>query len=150
MDVEVRAVTASDRDDWAALFAAYREFYDLAPDARIVDRVWSWIMDGDHEVNALIATSGGRAVGIAHYRRFARPSMGTTGIYLDDLFTHSDNRGGGIGRALIRELSELAARNGDSVVRWMTSESNATARLLYHRVATQTQWITYELPAGSL
>lgn len=148
MDVLVRPISADDRDRWAVLFEAYREFYELAADSNVVDRVWSWIVDPTHEVNAQVAVHGDELVGIAHYRSFARPSAGTTGLYLDDLFTAPEARGRGVGRALISSLSELAAAEGHSVLRWITAESNATARALYDRVATQTEWVTYDVPSN--
>jgi GNAT superfamily N-acetyltransferase len=150
MDVQVRPIAPNDRAEWAALFAAYRDFYELQPDDAIVDRVWSWLMNAEHEVSALVAVDADVVVGVAHYRPFCRPSMGTTGLYLDDLFTAPDVRARGVGRSLIGALSELAAAEGRSTVRWMTSEWNMTARMLYDRVATQTQWVTYEVNAGPL
>ena len=146
----VRAVEASDSAQWAELFRGYRDFYALSPDNSIVERVWTWINDGTNEVNAFVATSGDRLVGLAHYRRFARPSTGSVGIYLDDLFTDSTTRGVGVGRALLSEVSALADREGRSVVRWITAEDNTRARRLYDLAATSTKWVTYDLAPGSL
>ena len=53
-------------------------------------------------------------------------------------------RGQGVARALIGRVSELAAEEGCSVVRWITAESNTTARALYDKVAVQTNWVTYD------
>ena len=41
-------------------------------------------------------------------------------------------------------LMELADRLGAGNVYWMTQEFNATARLLYDRVATKTPFIKYQ------
>jgi GNAT superfamily N-acetyltransferase len=141
----VRAVEISDRDQWASLFRAYRDFYELAPDEDVIDRVWQWIWDDTNEVEAFVATLDDQLIGIAHYRRFCRPSSGATGIYLDDLFTSPAVRGQGVGRSLISEIAALAELEGWSVVRWITAESNATARRLYDSVATATHWVTYDL-----
>ena len=70
--VTVRAAELADFDDWAPLFRAYRAFYKLPEDEDVVRRVWGWI-GSDHEVHGLVAVADGRIVGIAHYRRFARP-----------------------------------------------------------------------------
>lgn len=143
--VSIRPIRASDRPHWAKLFRGYREFYQLAPDEELVDRVWDWVSDDSHEVNALVAEEAGVLVGIAHYRRFSRPSTGSAGIYLDDLFADPDVRGRGIGRALLGELASLAAGEGRTVVRWMTDADNVTARHLYDLVATATPWVTYDM-----
>jgi GNAT superfamily N-acetyltransferase len=145
VDVLVRAIESADREQWAALFRGYREFYELAPDETVVERVWAWLMDDAHEVNAFVALSGGALVGIAHYRRFARPSSGTIGLSLDDLFAAPSVRGRGVGSALIGRLQALAVSEGRSVVRWITADTNATARRLYDAVATATPWVTYDL-----
>lgn len=146
----VRAVEASDSAQWAELYRGYRDFYALSPDDSIVERVWTWINDNTNEVNAFVATVEGRLVGLAHYRRFARPSTGSVGIYLDDLFTDSTARGSGVGRALLSELSALADREGCSVVRWITAKDNTRARHLYDVTATSTKWVTYDLTPGTL
>ena len=99
--VSIRAAQTSDSAQWAELYRGYRDFYALSPDDSIVERVWTWINDGSNEVNAFVATSGDRLVGLAHYRRFSRPSTGSVGIYLDDLFTDSTARGAGIGRTFL-------------------------------------------------
>jgi GNAT superfamily N-acetyltransferase len=145
MTVQVRPVAPTDHDEWAVLFAAYRDFYKLEPDTAVIDRVWSWIMDDAHSVGALVAEEDGRLLGIAHHREFARPSAGSTGVYLDDLYTAPTARGRGVGRALIEHLCDRAVAQGHSTVRWITSETNATARILYDRIATQTAWVTYEI-----
>ena len=148
--VLVRAVEPADYEEWAAIFRSYREFYVLAPDEAVIERVWGWISDESSEVHAFVAVAGGELVGLAHYRRFARPSTGTIGIFLDDLFTSPASRGVGVGRELLRELSTLAANEGRSVVRWITAEDNTRARRLYDSAATQTKWVTYDLAPGSL
>jgi len=143
----IRPLTPADHDQWRDLYSAYREFYAMAPDSAVVDRVWSWIHDDSHETSALVAVGDdGALAGLAHYRRFARPSSGTTGMWLDDLFTRPDLRGGGVGRALIDAVTAIAAEEKLSVVRWITNENNATARCLYDTTATATKWVTYDKP----
>lgn len=150
MSIVVRPVTEADHASWAPLFRAYRDFYRLEPDEAVVERVWSWLADAAHEVSGLVALDDDDAVvGIAHWRRFSRPSTGTVGIWLDDLFTSPAGRGRGVGGALIAELQRIAAAEGRSVVRWITADDNATAQRLYDRVATRTSWLTYDAkPVG--
>jgi GNAT superfamily N-acetyltransferase len=143
--IAIRPPHDADRGQWAALFQAYREFYQLAPDEAVIERVWSWIGDPAQETNALVAASGtGDLIGLAHYRRFARPSTGSTGIYLDDLFTDARHRGTGVGRALITAVTEVGAREGCSIVRWITASDNRTAQRLYESLAVRTSWLTYD------
>ena len=140
----VRAAQQSDGERWRELFAAYREFYKLPQDEVVVRRVWDWVNDARHETHSLVATVDDAVVGIANYRRFARPSTGSTGLWLDDLFTDPAVRGCGAGRALISRLQRIAAAEGLSVVRWITAADNEVAQQLYDRLATQTSWVTYD------
>ena len=142
----IRPTAPADEARWKELFRAYREFYRLEPSEEIVSRVWSWITDPDHEVQSLVAEADGTIVGIADYRRFSRPSTGSVGIWLDDLFTDPQARGRGPGRALISRLQEIAAVEGCSVVRWITADDNAQAQVLYDDVAKKTNWLTYDAP----
>jgi len=143
----VRPLERADREEWGRLYAGYADFYGVASDETHRDLVWGWLMDETHPSSGLgYSDSTGALVGIAHYRAFPRPLSGTTGCYLDDLFVSASSRGQGAARALIERLGELAAERGWSVVRWITAESNATARQLYDRIAQQTAWVTYDMP----
>lgn len=142
--VTVRPAQVGDGGRWGELFAAYREFYRLSADDAVVQRVWGWVLDPQHETTALVATLDARVVGIANYRRFARPSTGGAGLWLDDLFTDPAVRGSGIGRALIDRLRQIALHEGLSVVRWITAEDNVTAQRLYDSLGTRTSWVTYD------
>ena len=148
--LEIRGIELPDFAPWAQLFGAYRQFYRRAPDDAVTERVWSWIRDATHETHALVAvsapgTAGAQIVGFAHYRRFARPSTGTTGLWLDDLFTAGAQRGAGVGRRLIARLREIAEVENLSVVRWITAADNESAQHLYDSLATRTSWLTYDL-----
>ncbi|MFD1720587.1 GNAT family N-acetyltransferase [Amnibacterium endophyticum] len=143
--IAVRDVSPGDLRRWAELYRGYREFYRLPPDEQVVERVWTWLHDDEVEVRGLVAEREGEVVGLAHWRRFHRPSSGTVGLYLDDLFTDPAARGAGVGRALVTALASRAASEGCSVVRWITAEDNAAARRLYDGVARATPWVTYDL-----
>jgi GNAT superfamily N-acetyltransferase len=137
------------REDWERLFAGYAAFYkrEQTPDMRA--RVWGWLRDPAHEVEGLAAEAeGGRAVGLAHFRAFARPSTATTGGFLDDLFVDPAFRGGRVADALIGRLAEIGRERGWSVVRWITADDNYRARGVYDRLAQRTMWITYDFGLG--
>lgn len=145
----IRPVAATDQDQWSEMYRQYRAFYRMEPDDAVVQRVWGWVTDPEHEVNSLVAVVGPTLVGLANSRQFARPSSGTIGLYLDDLFTAPAERGRGVGRALLAAVSELAAAQGLSVVRWITAKDNERARLLYDSVADGSRWVTYDLVPGA-
>lgn len=141
----LRAINPGDREAWEASFRGYRDFYNMPHDPEVIEMVWGWLNDPEHETRGIAAVIGGKAVGIAHFRTFARPLAGGTGLYLDDLFTNPEVRGQGIATALLGRLGTIAQVEGASVVRWITAESNTAARSIYDRVASATPWVTYDL-----
>ncbi|MEZ7238771.1 GNAT family N-acetyltransferase [Rhodococcus sp. GXMU-t2271] len=140
----VRPLAPADETRWRVLFREYRTFYKLPESEDVVSRVWGWFMDPRHECKALVAEAHGEILGFAHHRRFSSPYTGTTGLFLDDLFTDPAARGRGVGRALIERLTEMAAAEGRAVVQWVTAEDNHRAQALYNTLATRTNWVTYE------
>ncbi|MDH6679326.1 GNAT superfamily N-acetyltransferase [Rhodococcus sp. LBL1] len=140
----IRMLAPADEGRWRVLFREYREFYKLPESEEIVSRAWGWFMDPRHECKALVAEVDGEILGFAHHRRFSSPYTGTTGLFLDDLFTDPAARGRGVGRALIGRLTEMAAAEGRAVVQWVTAEDNHQAQALYNTLATRTNWVTYE------
>jgi len=145
-DITVRPVVEGDRADWNSLYHAYRDFYKLAYDEDVVSRVWGWVSTGANGIHGLVAVdAAGKLTGLADLRVFARPSSGSIGVYLDDLFTSPDHRGRGIGTALLQEARRYAGSIDATVVRWITSEDNKTARSVYDANATLTKWVTYDM-----
>ncbi|MBP0491263.1 GNAT family N-acetyltransferase [Pararoseomonas indoligenes] len=146
-EIRILPVEQRHRADWDKLYAGYAEFYRVTQTPEMRDRVWSWIHDPAHETNGLVAEDAeGRAVGLAHFRGFARPLSATTGGYLDDLFVDPQMRGKRVADALIEALAEEGRRRGWSVIRWITAEDNSRARAVYDRVAKLTPWRTYDIP----
>jgi GNAT superfamily N-acetyltransferase len=144
----IRVIPVEDRHhaDWARLYAGYAAFYKVEQTEAMRARVWSWIQDPAHEVKALVAEDAtGRAIGLAHFRPYARPLSATTGGFLDDLFVDPAVRGQGVADALIQAVGAIAREKGWSVVRWITADNNYRGRGVYDRLATRTMWITYDL-----
>lgn len=143
----IRIVPLADRHraEWEALYAGYAEFYRVTQTPAMRERVWGWIMDPAHEVKAFVAEDAqGHAIGLAHYRPFARPLAAATGGFLDDLFVAPGQRGARIADALIEAVAEEGRRRGWSVIRWITADNNYRGRGVYDRLATRTMWVTYD------
>lgn len=145
----VRPARPEDFAQWRALYRGYADFYKVEQTEEAAGRVWSWVNDPDHEVNALVAEDAeGGLVGLAHYRPFARPLSATVGCFLDDLFVAPESRGSGAADLLLAALRETAAERGWSVVRWITADDNHRARGKYDQVAARTMWVTYDMAPG--
>lgn len=135
-----------DRDDWDRLYAGYADFYKVEQTAEMRDRVWGWIHDHAHEVEAFVAEDdNGKLVGLTHFRPFASPLSARIGGFLDDLYVAPEARGSGAAQALIEAVADEGRRRNWRVIRWITAEDNARARALYDKLATATAWKTYDI-----
>jgi GNAT superfamily N-acetyltransferase len=136
----------TDKPQWRRLYDGYATFYKMPMNDEIAERVWGWINDPAHSVEALVArTHNGRVIGLAHFRSMPRPLNGSTAGFLDDLFVDPEFRGGRVADQLIKTLAELARQRGWTVIRWLTADDNYRARGVYDRHAKRTMWITYQM-----
>jgi GNAT superfamily N-acetyltransferase len=94
-------------------------------------------------MHARVAESGGRLVGLTHYLFHRTTIRIEPTCYLQDLFTVEEQRGTGVGRALISAVFEQARLAGCARVYWLTHESNATAMKLYDRLARLSGFVVY-------
>jgi GNAT superfamily N-acetyltransferase len=139
----------TDKDAWEALFRQYITFYEEDLPQSMYDRAWTEFQAGTR-MHALGAWLDGTLAGITHF--LVHPSTTNPDVcYLEDLFTAPEYRGRGVARALIEAVAHWAAGQGCGRVYWHTRESNATARLLYDKVADYGGFIMYTmgLPEGS-
>lgn len=143
----IRELERRDEARWRELFDGYRTFYGNPHSREAIDTTWQWVTEKLHGLECLVAVDDtDQPIAFAHLRVFARPSVAELGIYLDDLFTDPAARGTGAGTALLREIASLAHARGASLVRWITDRDNATARRVYDANATETRWVTYDMP----
>lgn len=147
MKLTVRAVAPADFQPWKVLWDGYNAFYGregaTALPPEVTQMTWSRFFDADEPVHALVAEDGGQLVGLAHYLFHRSTTQIAPTCYLQDLFTAGAVRGRGIGRALIEAVYERAAASGTGRVYWQTHETNATAMLLYDKLATRSGFIVY-------
>ena len=142
----VEPPTQDDKAAWAALFLGYRRFYKMPDDPDVIERVWRWINDPNHQTECLIARdASGKPSGLAHFRGLARPLSGTEAGFLDDLFVAEASRGKGAADALVNAIAEIGRTRNWSWLRWFTAEDNYRGRGFYDRVAHATPWKTYQV-----
>lgn len=143
-DYRITRDVAQYRAEWDVLYAAYADYYKVEQNQEMRDRTWGWIIEG--RIICLMAVNEeGRPVGFAHIREFLRPLSSTSAGYLDDLFVDPSQRGGGVVNLLFDAAKALGRDSSWSVIRWITREDNYRARSVYDRIATRTNWVTYDL-----
>ena len=144
----IAKITPADRDEWLELWRGYLAFYEASVADDVTDSTFGRIV-ADHELHGAMARDAeGRAVGIVHWLSHPATWTASSYTYLEDLFVAPGTRGGGVGRALIEHVKSRAEGEGSHKVYWLTHRSNATARALYDKVATDTGFVHYEIPLG--
>jgi GNAT superfamily N-acetyltransferase len=150
--LEVRSVQRDDFNHWRPLWDGYNAFYGRSGPTALPDSItqttWERFFNPIEPVFALVAVREGRLVGLAHYLFHRSTTKVEPVCYLQDLFTHPEQRGQGVGGALISSVYEQAKSADACRVYWQTQASNAPGRALYDRVAKHLGFIVYshELP----
>jgi GNAT superfamily N-acetyltransferase len=146
-ELTIRAVRREDYAAWEKLWDGYNAFYGrsgaTALPADVTHTTWSRFFDVYEPMHALVAESAEGLLGLTHFL-YHRSTIALGPVcYLQDLFTVEAGRGRGVGRALIEGVYERAQAAGSSRVYWQTHETNATAMLLYDRIAEKSGFLVY-------
>ena len=141
----IRKLEQKDKENWTKLYNGYADFYKVPMNTRILETLWSWIQDENHDVKAICFVLESKIVGIAHYRTMPRPIKGQYIGFLDDLFVEPEFRGQKIAQKLISHLKSLSKANNWNGIRWITHSSNKTAKILYDKIGKNTGFELYEL-----
>ena len=148
----IREIQLKDKEQWEKLYKGYADFYKVEMNNNILQTVWNWLHDKNHEVEGLVyEVEGlvyeveGNIVGLAHYRKMPSPLRGQDIGFLDDLFVDPEHRGQKIGEKLINKMKEISKSKGWNLMRWITRNDNIRAKSLYDRVSEKTNWDVYEL-----
>jgi GNAT superfamily N-acetyltransferase len=150
--VAVRPARPEDLEAWLPLWAGYNAFYERVGPAAVSEAqtraTWARFFDGYEPMEALVAEQGGTLVGFVHIIFHRNTTMMGPTCYLQDLFAAHAVRGQGVGRALIEAAAARAKQAGASRMYWHTQDHNATARLLYDRVARDSGFVVYRMELG--
>ena len=141
----IREFQLKDKEIWEKLYKGYADFYKVEMNNQILQTVWNWLNDKNHELKGISYEVDGKIVGIAHYRKLLSPLKGKYIGYLDDIFVDPEYRGKKIGKKLLNKIKEISKASNWNLVRWQTDEDNFTAKKLYDKVATKTKKNVYEL-----
>lgn len=131
--------------EWRPLYGAYGSSVGDPVDDATALTVWAWLLEGTHGLRGVLALSDGAVVGFAHFRPFPRTLHGNEACYLDDLYVDPKHRGRGIAAELVRCVGDVAAAQGWTEVRWVTTPQNERARRIYERIAVRSELLTYRL-----
>lgn len=101
---------------------------------------------------ALIAESGGVAVGFSLWFYNFSTFHGRPGLYVEDVFVAPVHRGQGVGRALFRAMAARAVAEGCARMEWSVLDWNAPAIAFYRAVGARAmdEWTVQRLDGEAL
>ncbi|MEM6972503.1 MAG: GNAT family N-acetyltransferase [Pseudomonadota bacterium] len=141
----IRPLHHDDRAAWAVLWEAYLAFYGTSVIDAVYETYFARLLGDDpRDFSAFVAEKDGALIGLTHYLVHRHGWRVEDVIYLQDLYVVPDARGTGAGRALIEAVYAAGDAAGCPTVYWLTQEGNATARQLYDRIATPTDFMKYQ------
>ena len=141
----IRKISIKDKENWKKLYKGYANFYKSTINDIILDTVWSWLMDKNHEVKGIVYEIDGNLTALAHYRAMPRPLKGKYIGFLDDLYVDPAYRNQKIGQKLMNEIKVISRSEKWDLVRWITRQDNIKAKSLYDKISEKTNWDVYEM-----
>ena len=109
--------------------------------------------EGSERLRGLVADRAGRLVGYALYFPVYGSFRARWRLHLEDLYVEPEERGSGVGAALLAHLARVAEEGGYYAVDWEVLDWNRPAldfyeRLGAHRIAAD--WYRYRLDGEAL
>ena len=141
----IRKITIEDKENWKRLYKGYADFYKSPINDKILDTVWSWLMDENHEVKGIVYEINCNLAALAHYRAMPSPLRGKYIGFLDDLYVDPIYRNQKIGQKLMNEIKVISKLEKWDLIRWITRRDNIIAKSLYDKISEKTNWEVYEM-----
>ena len=123
--------------------------YEREPQAAIVTTS-DILRDGfgpEPKFRTLMADWEGRPAGFALFFLNYSTWLGRSGLYLEDLFVRPEFRGNGIGKAMLRELAQIALKENCYGMKWQVLDWNTPAIDFYEALGAklQKEWLSVRI-----
>ena len=134
-DFSLRAAERRDVDAIVALIRGLAEFEKLTHLLEVTaDKLAVHLFGPKPVVEAIVAERSGRVVGFALFFVSFSTFLAKPGLWLEDLFVEPEQRGSGIGQALLEHLARVAAQRGYGRFEWSVLDWNSGAIRFYERM----------------
>ena len=152
-DPRVRPATEADVEAIVGLVYELAEYEKLVEQCHLTAELLRAALFGDNPaVFGFVAEVDAQVVGYTlHFLNFSTWE-GVHGIYLEDLYVQPAHRGSGLGKALLRNLGEIAVQRGYARVEWSVLDWNAPSIAFYEAIGAvgMKGWTTYRLTGAAL
>ena len=153
MTLVIRAGEKADVSVIAHLIRELARFEKLEHEITMTEELLAENIFGPHRyAETLIAEDGGTPIGFALFFHTFSTFLGRPGLYLEDLFVVPEQRGNGVGRALLKELARIALERGCGRLEWAVLNWNVEAIKFYERLGARpnSEWTVYRLTGEAL
>ena len=153
MTLAIRPAERADVPLIAELIRGLARFEKLEHEVSMTEERLAENLFGRHRyAETLLAEEEGVPVGFALFFHNFSTFLAQPGIYLEDLFVVPEQRGHGVGRALLKELARLAVERGCGRLEWSVLDWNREAIGFYERLGAKpnSEWTVYRLAGEAL
>ena len=144
-NLEISDIQKKHYEVWIELYHKYAEYYQVDIPKDNFDLTWKWLISENYPLWGILADVDSKIVGFAHFRSLPSPLDSCEVGFLDDLFVLQEYRGKKIGYSLIEKVHQIGKSKNWPYINWITKDDNYTARTLYDKISTKTDWNFYEL-----
>lgn len=148
-NLEICDIQQKHYEVWIELYHKYAEYYQVDIPKDNFDLTWKWLTSENYPFWGILADVDSKIVGFAHFRSLPSPLDSCEVGFLDDLFVLQEFRGKKIGYSLIEKVHQIGKSKNWPYINWITKDDNYTARTLYDKISTKTDWNFYELTVKS-
>ena len=153
MSIRIRSATEEDVPVVAELIRGLARYEKLEHEVVMTEDLLAAGLFGERPyAEVLLAVDEDRPVGFALFFHNFSTFLGRPGLYLEDLFVVPEERGSGIGRALLEHLARLAVDRGCGRLEWAVLDWNRDAIAFYERLGARpnSDWTVYRLTGEAL
>jgi GNAT superfamily N-acetyltransferase len=153
MSIRIRSATRDDVAVVAELIRGLARYEKLEHEVVMTEDLLAAGLFGDRPyAEVLLAVDEDRPVGFALFFHNFSTFLGRPGIYLEDLFVVPEERGSGVGRAMLEHLARLAVDRGCGRLEWAVLDWNRDAIAFYERLGARpnSDWTVYRLTGEAL